>query len=318
MVTCFTDETTGLLLPQCGEQSLNNKESCCLSELFLPNINSKQELMNCASYMYRICKHSLNMPCPEIPDTESVVHKNMRMGIGVTGYLQATDEQRSWLSDCYNFLRQYDKEYSQKHNFPTSIKLTTTKPSGTLSLLGGVTSGVHPGFSRYYIRRIRISSNSPLIAIAQKHGYPIEYARHFDGTNDHTTQIVSFPIKLPDNTVLAEDCTAIDQLEWVKKLQSEWSDNSVSVTVYYRKHEIPLIKEWLKNNYNNSVKTVSFLLHSDHGFAQAPLEQITKEEYETLNAKCQTISSLEGICFTEETLDNINQGECAGGACPLR
>lgn len=308
----------GVFTPNCGEMSISERETCCLSELYLPNISSKEELFTCATYLYRICKHSLTLPCNSSKETEKIVHKNMRMGIGVTGYLQATDEQRSWLSDCYKHLRTFDLDYSQKHNFPPSIKLTTTKPSGSLSLLGGVTAGVHPGFARYYKRRIRISSNHSLIEIAKKHGYHVEYARQFDGTIDHTTQIVSFPIKLPDNTVLAENCTAIDQLEWVKKLQTDWSDNSVSVTVYYRKQELPAIKEWLRVNYNNSVKTVSFLLHNDHGFDQAPLEQITKEEYETMKASCQPITDLQGICYTEESLESIAQGECAGGACPLR
>jgi ribonucleoside-triphosphate reductase (thioredoxin) len=302
----------------CAEQSLTDKETCCLSELYLPNISSKEELFKCATYVYRICKHSLTLPCEVSKETENIVRKNMRMGIGVTGYLQATDEQRSWLSDCYHHLREYDKDYSSKHGFPVSIKLATVKPAGTLSLLGGVTSGVHPGFARYYKRRIRIASESPLIKLAKDHGYHVEYVKHFDGSIDHTTQIVTFPCRLPDNTVLAEDCTAVDQLEWVKKLQTEWSDNSVSVTVYYRKHEIPDIKEWLRKNYNNSVKTVSFLLHSDHGFQQAPLEQITKDEYEELVKECKPIKSVAGICFSDEDESLIGQNECVGGACPLR
>jgi hypothetical protein len=92
----------------------------------------------------------------------------MRMGIGVTGYLQCTEEQKSWLSPCYEYLRDFDKKYSMEKGFPTSIKICTVKPSGTLSLLGGCTSGVHPGFSQYYIRRVRISADSPLIKLAQK------------------------------------------------------------------------------------------------------------------------------------------------------
>lgn len=291
---------------------------CCLGELFLPNIKSEEELRKCATYIYRICKHSLRLPCKDSPGMEAVVHKNMRMGIGITGYLQATEEKRKWLPACYEYLREYDIQYSAKHSFPVSIKLTTCKPSGTLSLLGGVTSGVHPAYSQYYIRRIRISSNSPLIAIAKKHGYPIEYARNFDGTNIHDTQIISFPHMVPLGTILAENCTAISQLEWVKRLQTEWSDNSVSVTVYYRKEELPAIKQWLKENYNDNVKTVSFLLHNDHGFDQAPLEQITKEQYEELISKCMPITSTAGVCYTVESEEIISQQECAGGVCPMR
>jgi len=314
-VHCFS--ANGIISHNCAEQGLNSFETCCLSELYLPNIQTKEELFTCAKYMYRICKHSLLLPCTDSKDTERVVHKNMRMGIGVTGYLQATEQQKGWLSDCYKFLREFDREYSIQHGFPTSIKLTTCKPSGTLSLLGGCTSGIHPGFAQYYKRRIRIASESALLPIAKKHGYPVEFVKNFDGTMDHTTQIITFPYKLPMGTILAEQCSAIDQLEWVKRLQTEWSDNSVSVTVYYRKHELPEIKEWLRNNYNTGVKTVSFLLHSDHGFIQAPLEAMTKEEYDELASQCKPITELEGICYTEEKLENLG-GECASGACPLK
>ena len=291
---------------------------CCLSELYLPNIKTKEELYKCSEYMYRICKHSLSLPCADSKETERIVHQNMRMGIGVTGYLQATEEQKSWLPDCYKFLREFDKKYSISKGFPTSIKLATCKPSGTLSLLGGCTSGVHPGFSQYYKRRIRIASESPLLSIAKKHGYPVEYVKNFDGTFDHTTQIITFPYKLPMGTILAEHCTAIDQLEWVKRLQTDWSDNSVSVTVYYRKNELPQIKEWLRKNYNTSIKTVSFLLHSDHGFQQAPLEAMTMEEYDELASQCKPITDLTGICYTDENLELLKEGECAGGICPMR
>jgi ribonucleoside-triphosphate reductase len=302
----------------CAEQSLNNYESCCLSEIFLPNITSREELYKCTIYLYRINKHSLTLPCPDSKETEDVVHRNMRMGIGVTGYLQATEEQKSWLSGCYEHLRQFDKDYSMKHGFPTSIKLTTCKPSGTLSILGGVTSGVHPGFSQYYIRRIRVSSESPLIEVAKNHGYDCEYVRSFDGTNDTSTFVLSFPYSLPSDTVFAGDCTAVQQLEFVKRLQTEWSDNSVSCTVYYKKTELDEIKAWLKINYNNGIKSVSFLLHSDHGFDQAPLEEITKEQFDKMSASVRPITDVSGICYLEEDPNLLAAQECPGGACPIK
>ena len=108
----------------CAEQGLANYETCCLAETYLPNITSLNELKTVLRYLYRINKHSLAIKC-SVKETEDIVHKNMRMGIGVTGYLQATDEQRSWLSDAYVYLREYDKEYSAIKGFPTSVKLTT-------------------------------------------------------------------------------------------------------------------------------------------------------------------------------------------------
>jgi ribonucleoside-triphosphate reductase len=295
----------------CAEQGLANFETCCLAEIYLPNVESYEELKKVATYLYRINKHSLAIKCA-IKETEHIVHKNMRMGIGVTGYLQATEEQRLWLSDCYNYLREYDKEYSRLAGFPRSIKLTTVKPSGTLSLLAGVTPGAHPAYSQFYIRRIRMASNSPLVRAAKNAGYPVEFVRNFDGTEDHSTEVVSFPCKFPKGTTLASDMSAIDQLEVIKRLQKEWSDNAVSVTIYYRLEELETIKQWLRKNLD-VVKSVSFLLHSDHGFDQAPLEEITEEEYNNMSAMVQPLVSIDGIGF-----DDVDIADCDTGACPVR
>jgi adenosylcobalamin-dependent ribonucleoside-triphosphate reductase len=295
----------------CAEQSLAPFETCCLAEIYLPNIETERELKDVATLLYRINKHSLAIKCA-VPETEDIVHKNMRMGIGVTGYLQATEEQRSWLPAVYNHLRAYDQEYSRICGFPTSIKLTTVKPSGTLSLLAGVTPGAHPGYSQYYIRRIRMAADSELVKVCRDNGYHVEYVRNFDGTEDHSTVVVSFPCSFPENTTFADDMTAVDQLEVIKRLQAEWSDNSVSVTIYYRKSELDEIKAWLAENYVN-VKSVSFLLHNEHGFDQAPMEEITHEKWLEMSKSVIPITSLEHL-----NMDDIEIADCETGACPVR
>jgi ribonucleoside-triphosphate reductase len=296
----------------CAEQSLAAYETCCLAEIHLPNIESQEELTEVALYLYKINKHSLTLPC-HAEETEAIVHKNMRMGIGITGYCMATDEQKSWLPETYEELREFDEQYSIEKGFPPSIKLTTVKPSGTLSLLSGVTPGAHPGFSHYHIRRIRMASDSALVNVCRQNGYKIEFQRNFDGTDDTNTIVVDFPSKFPENTLVSNDMSAIEQLELVKKLQEEWSDNAVSVTIYYRKEELPSIQLWLKHNYNNNLKTVSFLLHSDHGFDQAPLEEITRQEYDDMIKSTKPIDNCE---VNEE--DIKGSFECATGMCPIK
>lgn len=294
----------------CAEQSLAAYETCCLAEVFLPNIESYEEFVDVSKLLYRVNKHSL-MLSSHLPETEAIVNSNMRMGIGVTGVLQATNEQTGWLDAAYKELRKYDEEYSDKVGWNRSIKLTTCKPSGTLSLLPGVTPGIHPGYAQYMIRRIRIASNHPFVQVCKDHGYAVEYQRNFDGTEDYGTVVVSFPFAYPEGTVLAEDMSAIDQLDKVKWLQKVWSDNSVSCTVYYRKEEIPAIKEYLKKNYKKFHKSLSFLLHSEHGFDQAPFEEITKEDYDKMVANTRVITSV-------GSLDFDSQDECASGACPVK
>jgi adenosylcobalamin-dependent ribonucleoside-triphosphate reductase len=295
----------------CAEQSLAPFETCCLAEIYLPNIETERELKDVATLLYRINKHSLAIKCA-VPETEDIVHKNMRMGIGVTGYLQATEEQRQWLTSVYTHLRAYDQEYSRICGFPTSIKLTTVKPSGTLSLLAGVTPGAHPGYSQYYIRRIRMAADSELVGVCRDNGYHVEYVRNFDGTEDHSTVVVSFPCSFPEGTTFAHDMSAVDQLEVIKRLQAEWSDNSVSVTIYYRKEELDDIKAWLDVNYAN-VKSVSFLLHNEHGFDQAPMEEITHEEWLKMTKAVTPITSLNQL-----NMEDIDIADCEGGACPVR
>lgn len=313
--TQYPDPDVELFNP-CAEQSLANFETCCLAEIYLPNIKSYSELISVAEILYKVNKHSLSLKCHH-PETEAIVHKNMRMGIGITGFQMASEEQKFWLNGCYKFLRELDKKYSKEMGWPTSIKLTTTKPSGTLSLLAGVTSGVHPATAdQYYIRRIRIASESPLVDVIKAHGYHVEFQENFDGTLDRTTVVASFPCAYPDGTKLAKDMTVFEQLEDVRFLQKNWSDNSVSVTAYYTLDELPEIKKYIEENFNDNFKTLSFLLKSDaSGFKQMPYEGITKEQYEEMIKVVKPITSLE-VGFDEDDVEGAD--DCASGACPVK
>lgn len=299
----------------CAEQSLANFETCCLAEIYLSNIESYEELKRVATMLYRVNKHSLSLKSHH-PETEAIVNRNMRMGIGITGFQMATQEQKDWLADCYVYLRAYDKEYSKLNGFPESIKLTTTKPSGTLSLLAGVTSGVHPATAgQYYIRRIRIASESPLVEVIKAHGYEVEYQMNLDGSLDRSTVVASFPCKYPDGTKSADDMTVFEQLDDVKFLQKNWSDNSVSVTAYYVKEELPELKKYIEENFNDNFKTLSFLLKSGaSGFKQMPFEGITKEQYEEMTKGTKQIVSAES--FNADDVEEVD--DCASGACPVK
>ena len=302
---------TGELVNPCAEIVLGDKECCNLSEIYLNNIQSKEELIQAATLLYKAQKAICALPFIH-EETNQVVHKNMRIGVGVTGICQSLGKI-DWLDSAYKTLRKFDKVWSKENGYPESIRLTTTKPSGTLSLLAGSTPGVHPGFSQYFIRRVRMSSADKLVATCRDLGYHVEYAKAFDGSEDHSTCVVSFPCSFEEGTTLAKDMKAVDQLELVKKIQTVWSDNSVSVTVYYRKEELGEIKEWLKENYANSLKTVSFLLHSDHGFAQAPYEEISEDKWKDLIGKVKSLSNV--VISGGDDLEGLG---CEAGVCPIK
>ena len=306
-----TNEDNALGTNPCAEISLASYECCNLSELYLNNINSQEELIDCATLLYKTQKAVAAMPFIH-DETNKVVHKNMRLGLGVTGICQCNDEKISWLDKGYEELRKMDKEWSKLRGYPESIKLTTIKPSGTLSLLAGSTPGVHPAYSRYYIRRVRMSSSDDLVSICRDLGYHVEYALNFDGTEDHSTVVVSFPCNAGNDAVISKDMQAVQQLDLMKKIQTVWSDNAVSVTVYYRQHELDEIKTWLEKNYADNIKSVSFLLHNEHGFAQAPYEEITEEEY---SRGIEKIKPIHNLLISEGSIENM---ECVGGACPIK
>jgi hypothetical protein len=96
-------------------------------------------------------------------------------------------------------------------------------------------------------------------------------------------------------------------------MQAEWADNAVSVTVYYRKEELEEIKTWLSQNYDTSIKSVSFLLHADHNFPLPPYEEVTKEQYEKLLAKVDMSVPMHSVANMTIELD-----DCATGACPVK
>ena len=297
----------------CAEIPLANRESCNLSELYLPMIDSKEELIDVTLLLYKVQKAIAALPYLD-PTSDDITSANMRLGLGITGVTQAMDKI-DWLDDTYTALRAFDAKWSAERGWPESVRLTTIKPSGTLSLLPGVTPGVHPAFSQYFVKRMRMASSDVLVNYCKRKGFYVEPLRNFDGTEDDRTVVVEFPCAFPEGTVLAEDMTALQQMDLVRLLQREWADNAISVTVYYRSEELDEIREYLAEHWSE-MKSVSFLLHSEHGFDQAPMGELTKEEYETV---LSTTSAL-GEKLTGSTImsDEDFDAECATGACPIR
>lgn len=295
----------------CGEIFLEDGESCNLAEIFLPRVESRAELYDLSQLLYKTQKAITTLKFPYDKTNEST-KRNRRLGLGITGWLQASRDQLSWVDGCYRKLRKFDKDWSKQKGLSESIKLTTVKPSGTLSLLPFVTPGVHPAYSRYYIRRVRMGTHDPLVQYCRDQGYNVVYDIGIDGRENHLFSVVEFPCEVPEAATTADELGPIEQLEWVVRAQSEWSDNAVSCTVYYKKEDLPSVKDWLKSNYKEKIKSVSFLLHSDHGFKLAPYEPIEHEAYEKMVSKLKPSSQITDVGGS--TLDV----ECDAGGCPIR
>ena len=304
----FDDE---IIAPNpCAEALLADKEACNLAEMAINNIRSKEEMLDCAILLYKTQK-AIAAYDYLFEETNEVIHRKMRLGLGVTGVCQ-NNQYAGWCDYVYRELRKFDKAYSKERGLPESIRLTVVKPSGTLSLLSGSSPGGNPGYSLYHFRTVRFSTMDKLVPLLKEAGYRIEPERRLDGSVNHGIAVVYFPCKFSDSTICEDKSGLIDQLERVKSLQTCWADQAVSNTIYYRDNDIPALREWLANNYDNSIKTVSFLHHADHGFDQAVLQPITKDIYE------KSLSSIKSISFAASTSELIDGLECSSGQCPIR
>jgi ribonucleoside-triphosphate reductase len=303
---------TAIGVNPCAEICLENGEPCCLVEIPLMNITNKAELFRVAKHLYRYAKR-VTLEKYHNSITNTVVSRNHRIGIGLTGCLGSPLWNKSILDELYKFIQRLDEEYSTELGVPTSIRLTTIKPSGTVSKLLSQNGyeGLHAAYAPFFIQRIRFSSDDPLIPLLREAGHNIEPQINLDGSLDHSTLVVDFYVAAPQGYPTVETWSLEDQLETVLLAQKYWSDNSVSVTIYYKKEDIPFIKKWLKDHLSE-IKTISFLLHSDHGFKQAPKEEITEEQYKKFTKK------LKPIAFNDISDGNLDSLECATGFCPIK
>ena len=198
---------------------------------------------------------------------------------------------------------------------PASVAITCVKPSGTVSQLVGVSSGIHPWYSEYYIRTVRADNKDPLTAFLKAAGIPSEP----DVTKPDNTTVFSYPIKAPEGAVVTENLTAIAHLELWKTYREHWTEHNPSVTINVREDEWMEVGAWVYKNFD-SVGGVSFLPASDgHTYRQAPYQSITKEEYEAAVAKMPKTISWEDLALfeKEDTTTGTQELACVAGVCEI-
>lgn len=289
----------------CVEQSLEDRELCCLVETFPGLHETFEDYKKTLKYAYLYAKTVTLMPTHD-DRTNMVTMRNRRIGCSMSGITQAMQKfgRRNFLSQfCdqgYHYLRELDQVYSDWLCVRTSIKITSVKPSGTVSLLAGVTPGIHFPHAKYYIRRVRLQDSSPLVSKLEAAGYPIE-----DDQYSPNTKVVSFPVEERDFDRNKDDVTIWEQLELAAQIQQFWADNQVSVTVTFKSSEAKDIKYALEL-YETRLKGVSFLPLEEHGYAQAPYETISEDTYRDMIAH---ITSLDTTDATHEQTSRFCDGE---------
>lgn len=295
----------------CAEITLEPYELCNLVEVFGPNHDSYEDFRHTLKYAYLYAKSVTLLPSHD-ERTNNVMLRNRRIGTSISGIVQAMNKvgKRAFLDWCdqgYDYLRDLDTIYSGWLCIPRSIKVSTVKPSGSISLLPGVTPGIHYPHSEYSIRRIRFQEQSDLLNLLTEAGYEAEQDKYSPNTT-----VVSFPVKEEFFSKGKEDVTIWEQMEMTAQMQQYWADNSVSVTVTFNKNEEKDIKSCLEL-YSTRLKTVSFLPVSEHGYEQAPYEEINKERYLEMTSRIKPLN----LSTSTET-EGDQKVFCENDICLLR
>lgn len=301
----------------CSEQTLESGELCCLIETFPSRHDTYEEYKETLKYAYLYGKTVTLLPT-HWEETNAVLMKNRRIGTSQSGIIDAFVKHGrrtiiDWSDKLYGYLRALDKKYSDWLAIPQSIKITSVKPSGSVSLLPGVSPGIHYQHDEYYIRRMRVPSNSPLIEILKEAGYEMEYnASGATQEEREKTMVVSFPVKEKYFNKKKSDVSIWEQMKNLVDYQDVWADNAVSITVTFKKEEAKDIKTVLEA-YEDKIKAVSFLPISEHGYEQAPYESITKEKYEEMSAKIKKAD----YSKMTSALNALGSKFCDGEACEI-
>lgn len=293
----------------CVEQQLEDAELCCLVETFPAKHENIEDYLKTLKIAYLYGK-TITLSNTHWPETNAKMLKNRRIGLSQSGVVQAFNrhgrrEMYKWCDAGYGYVTELDSNYSNWLCIPKSVRMTSIKPSGTVSLLNGSTPGVHFPEDEYYIRRIRFASDSKLIEPLRNAGYKVEKDEYTPNT-----LVVEFPVHEPYFTKGKKDVSMWEQLEIAAQYQHYWADNSVSITVTFTAEEAPQIKEALEM-YETRLKAVSFLKLSETGYRQAPYEAITAEEYE------KTVKNIAPVSYFENTTEATGTKFCTNDTCTI-
>jgi ribonucleoside-triphosphate reductase (thioredoxin) len=293
----------------CMEQTLHDKEICCLVETFPSKCTDFEDFQRTLKFAYLYAKTVTLVPTHH-ERTNAVMLKNRRIGCSQSGTqdnieLRGLREHLRWCNEGYKYVCELDEQYSNWLAIRPSIKKTSQKPSGSVSKLCSVREGIHESKGEYELQAIRIHDTSPLLPRLKEANFRIEdcqYARN--------TKVVYFPMHYPRKR--KRNPTMWEQLEMAALMQEYWADNQISVTIDFdQETEGPEIQRALES-YAHRLKGVSFLPRTNHNYAQPPKQVITREEYEAYKATLKPLD-LSGIRTKE-----VEEKFCDGGLCEIK
>jgi adenosylcobalamin-dependent ribonucleoside-triphosphate reductase len=260
----------------CGEQPLEHNELCTLVETYPTRCEDLADYLRTLKFAYLYGK-TVTLLMTKWPETNEVMIRNRRIGTSMTGIAQFAEqhgwsELKKWQDAGYQEIRNWDEIYSEWLGVRESIRVTTVKPSGTVSLLFGVTPGCHwPKESGAYVRTVRENVNSPVVQMMRDAGYPVNPSF----SNPDTTMVISLPTSGPEMRSESE-VSVWEKASLAAHCQRWWSDNSVSVTLTFdAEKEADQIAPVL-GAFDGQLKSVSFLPTTEGVYEQAPYQKVEK------------------------------------------
>jgi hypothetical protein len=289
---------------------------CTLVETYLNRHDSLEDFKRTLKFAYLYAKTVTLLPT-HWEETNAIMQRNRRIGTSMSGVANFADLNglpvlRDWMDSGYATVINYDKTYSEWLGIRESIKTTTIKPSGTVSILSGESPGVHwtPG-GQFFLRAIRFSNEDAMLPLFKMANYRVEPASE----SPNTTSVVFFPIKSLAKRS-EKDVSIFEKASLAATAQRYWSDNSVSVTVSFDSNTEKDSVGTVLHMFDGQLKTVSFLPMGNHVYPQMPYTQITGEEYEDYAKELFPID-FAGI-YAGLGSDAIGEAYCTTDACEIK
>lgn len=301
----------------CFEILLRSYEFCNLSTIIVrpeDDLESLMEKVETATWIGAIQSTFTDFPYLR-PTWKQNCDEERLLGVSLSGQL---DNSELLTTDALKVLKQkalkVAKRASERLQINLAAAITCGKPEGTTSQLVASGSGAHPWYAPHFIRRYRIAGTDPLYRMMKDQGFKFS-AENGQTEENATTWVVSFPVKAPDTAKFRNDFTALEQLEWYKKVQTNWCEHNQSITVYVKENEWFDVGNWVYNNWDICTG-VSFLPYDGGKYEQAPYEEINKEQYEKLLAKFPKIDyTMLSKYELEDTTEGAKTFACVGDKC---
>jgi ribonucleoside-diphosphate reductase alpha chain len=303
----------------CGEIILRSKQFCNLTGVVVRPEDTKKTLLEKVRLATILGTYQATLTY--FPYLSKEWKKNCEeealLGVSLTGYW---DNKTIRNAKVLRALREkaiaVNKKYAKRFKINPSASVTCVKPSGNSSLLLDTASGMHPRFSKYYIRRIRINTTDPLLKMLKDQGVPA-YPEVGQTVDTATTFVLEFPVKSPEGAIVKDDISALELLEHWKLLKENFTEHNPSATIYVSENEWIAVANWVYENWD-IVGGLSFLPRNNHVYKLAPYEEIDEETYNKLSGIYENIDFSKLYLYEKkDETEGAKEYACTSGACEI-